>query len=115
MSAPTAAHSALDLAALRAEFPALRRTHGGRAVAYFEQELTPAVAREDSDPMAEWLEYGRFLASLAALDPKPFVVAGGQFWTAHTRSTAFELGADHVEHDPRALVAELHIRVPPPG
>jgi len=55
------------------------------------------------------------LAALAALDPKPFIVAGGQLWTAATRSTAFELGADHVEHDPRALVAELHIRVPPPS
>lgn len=55
------------------------------------------------------------LAALAALNPKPFIVAGGQFWTARTRATAFELGADHVEHDPRALVAELHIRVPPPG
>jgi|1186.fasta_scaffold452734_1 hypothetical protein len=37
-----------------------------RALAYYEQELIPAVAREESDPMAEWLEYGRFLASLAA-------------------------------------------------
>ena len=26
------------------------------------------------------------LAALAALDPKPFIVAGGQFWTAATRS-----------------------------
>ena len=25
------------------------------------------------------------LAALAALDPKPFIVAGGQFWTARTR------------------------------
>jgi hypothetical protein len=35
-----------------------------RALAYFEQELIPAVAREDSDPLGEWLEYGRFLATL---------------------------------------------------
>ena len=55
------------------------------------------------------------LTALAALDPKPFIVAGGQFWTAATRSAAFELGADHVEDDPRGLVAELHVRVPPPG
>lgn len=35
-----------------------------RALAYFEQKLIPAVAREDSDPMGEWLEYGRLLASV---------------------------------------------------
>lgn len=35
------------------------------AVDYFEQTLLPAVARDDSDPLAEWLEYGRLLASLA--------------------------------------------------
>ena len=55
------------------------------------------------------------LGALATLRPRPFIVAGGQFWTASTRATAFELGADHVEQDPRALVAELHSRVPPPG
>jgi methanogenic corrinoid protein MtbC1 len=55
------------------------------------------------------------LAALAALEPKPFVVAGGQFWTPSTRETAFALGADHVEQDPRALVAELQLRVPPPA
>jgi hypothetical protein len=35
-----------------------------RALAYFEQTLIPAVARDDSDAMAEWLEYGRVLATL---------------------------------------------------
>lgn len=35
-----------------------------RALAYYEQELIPAVARDDSDPLGEWLEYGRFLATL---------------------------------------------------
>lgn len=35
-----------------------------RALAYFDEALIPAVAREDSDPIAEWLEYGRFLATL---------------------------------------------------
>ena len=34
-----------------------------RSVAYFEEKLIPAVAREGSDPLAEWLEYGRVLAS----------------------------------------------------
>ncbi|HEU4562922.1 MAG TPA: hypothetical protein VFS20_34140 [Longimicrobium sp.] len=35
-----------------------------RALAYYDQELIPAVAREDSDALGEWLEYGRFLATL---------------------------------------------------
>jgi hypothetical protein len=35
-----------------------------RAVAYYETRLIPAVARDESDPMAEWLEYGRVLAQL---------------------------------------------------
>jgi hypothetical protein len=35
-----------------------------RALAYYEQELIPAVARDDSDAVGEWLEYGRFLATL---------------------------------------------------
>ena len=37
-----------------------------RALAYFEQRLIPAVAAPDSDPIGEWLEYGRVLASLFA-------------------------------------------------
>lgn len=35
-----------------------------RALAYYDQELIPAVARDDSDALGEWLEYGRFLATL---------------------------------------------------
>lgn len=37
-----------------------------RAVAYHDARLVPAVAADDSDPLAEWLEYGRVLATLAA-------------------------------------------------
>ncbi|HEX2203532.1 MAG TPA: hypothetical protein VHG91_09555 [Longimicrobium sp.] len=37
-----------------------------RALAYYEERLTPAVADEGSDPLGEWLEYGRVLASLFA-------------------------------------------------
>ncbi len=37
-----------------------------RALAYFEERLIPTVAAEGSDPLAEWLEYGRFLAELSA-------------------------------------------------
>lgn len=35
------------------------------AVAYFETRLIPRVAAELSDPLGEWLEYGRLLAELA--------------------------------------------------
>lgn len=35
-----------------------------RALRYFEETLMPTVAGEGSDPIAEWLEYGRLLASL---------------------------------------------------
>jgi hypothetical protein len=37
-----------------------------RAVDYFEGRLIPAVADAGSDPLREWLEYGRFLARLVA-------------------------------------------------
>lgn len=37
-----------------------------QAVRYYERTLIPNVAREDSDPLAEWLEYGRVLAELTA-------------------------------------------------
>lgn len=36
------------------------------AVAYYRDSLLPAIAREDADPLAEWTEYGRKLASLRA-------------------------------------------------
>lgn len=35
------------------------------ALRYFNETLIPAVADDASDPVAEWLEYGRVLASLA--------------------------------------------------
>jgi len=54
------------------------------------------------------------LRALAALRPRPFVVAGGQFWTAETSATALELGADLVVHGPRELVALMRERIPPP-
>lgn len=52
---------------------------------------------------------------LQALRPRPLIVAGGQFWTAETSATALEFGADLVVHDPRELVALLHVRIPPPA
>jgi methanogenic corrinoid protein MtbC1 len=53
------------------------------------------------------------LGGLAALRPKPYIVAGGQFWTATTREAAVELGADLVVHDPRELVALMRETIPP--
>jgi hypothetical protein len=47
---------------LKADDPAAYR----RAIGYFNETLIPSVARDDSDPMAEWLEYGRLLATLSA-------------------------------------------------
>jgi hypothetical protein len=35
-----------------------------RARAHYDQRLIPALAREDTDPLAEWLDYGRLLAEL---------------------------------------------------
>lgn len=49
-----------------------------RALAYYEQELIPAVARDDSDAMAEWLEYGRLLATLATPGRTVQVDPGGR-------------------------------------
>ena len=37
-----------------------------RGVQYYEGRLIPATAQEHSDPLAEWMEYGRFLAELMA-------------------------------------------------
>jgi methanogenic corrinoid protein MtbC1 len=57
----------------------------------------------------------RLLSALTELKPRPLIVAGGQLWTAETKRTALELGADLVVQDPRELVALLAERVPPPG
>lgn len=46
------------------ELRARDETAYARAVDYYENRLLPAVARDDSDPVAEWLEYGRVLAQL---------------------------------------------------
>jgi methanogenic corrinoid protein MtbC1 len=55
------------------------------------------------------------IRALSALDPRPCIVAGGQFWTAETSPTALDFGADLVLQDPRELVATLHERIPPLG
>src|SRR4051812_46831627 len=53
------------------------------------------------------------LGALGELRPRPFIVVGGQFWTAETSAAATELGAGAVTHAPRELVAILRERVPP--
>lgn len=37
-----------------------------RAVQYYRDDLVPAVAKGDVDPLAAWTEYGRVLAALTA-------------------------------------------------
>jgi hypothetical protein len=49
-----------QMAELKAKEPGAYR----RAIAYFQEELIPAVAAEGSDPLGEWLEFGRVLAEL---------------------------------------------------
>jgi methanogenic corrinoid protein MtbC1 len=53
------------------------------------------------------------IGGLAALRPRPLIVAGGRFWTAETSPAAREFGADLVLHDARAAVVRLRERVPP--
>jgi hypothetical protein len=50
------------LTELRASSPAAFK----EALAYFNTRLIPAVADESSDAVAEWVEYGRVLATLQA-------------------------------------------------
>ena len=53
------------------------------------------------------------LRALRALEPRPWIVAGGQLWTTETSPSAIDFGADVVVQDPRDLVAQLHQRIPP--
>lgn len=49
-----------------------------RALDYFEQKLIPTVASDDGDAMAEWLDYGRLLATLATPGRTVQVDPGGR-------------------------------------
>jgi hypothetical protein len=49
-----------------------------RALRYFEETLIPTVADPASDPIAEWLEYGRVLASLTVPGRTVQIDAGGR-------------------------------------
>jgi methanogenic corrinoid protein MtbC1 len=53
------------------------------------------------------------IEALAALVPRPLIVAGGQLWTAETSAAALEFGADMVVRDARELAERLRERVPP--
>ena len=53
------------------------------------------------------------LRALRALEPRPWIVAGGQLWTSETSPSALDFGADLVVQDPRELVALLHQQIPP--
>jgi hypothetical protein len=48
------------------------------ALRYFTERLIPAVADEASDPVAEWLEYGRILSSLMVRGRTVQIDAGGR-------------------------------------
>ncbi len=52
------------------------------------------------------------LPALAALDPRPVVVAGGRLFTQEAAAVALELGADLVISDVRVLLAHLRERFP---
>ena len=49
-----------------------------RALRYFDETLVPTVADEGSDPLAEWLEYGRVLASLTTAGRTVQIDPGGR-------------------------------------
>ncbi len=95
-----------QLRLLKAEDPAAFR----EAVDYYERTLLPEVAREGSDPIAAWLEYGRFLASrrapgeTVAIDP-----------TGRSRPYAPPVPLDHlVLHLPTSTrLAALAVGLPP--
>jgi methanogenic corrinoid protein MtbC1 len=84
------------------------------------RDLTALVVQEQPDVVALSTATAgslngvvEVLGLLSALSPRPCIVAGGQFWTTETSSSALEFGADLVLQDPRELVAILHQRIPP--
>jgi hypothetical protein len=49
-----------------------------RALRYYDETLIPTVADDASDPVAEWLEYGRVLAGLTIPGRTVQIDAGGR-------------------------------------
>jgi len=66
-----------------------------KGLAYFEETLLPTVAREETDPLGAWMEYGRYLAGLSAEGETVQIDPGG-------RATPFGLPVD-----PAALILHL--------
>jgi hypothetical protein len=81
-----------------------------KALDYFEQELVPAVARDDSDPLAAWTEYGTRLAQRLLPGEAVRIDATGRS-RPYDPSAAIE---ELVLHLPRAARdAALPVRLPP--
>lgn len=81
-----------------------------RALDYYGTRLIPAVADPGSDPLAEWLEYGRLLAQLTT-DGRPVQVDS----TGKAHPYAPPVPADHlVLHLPTsAREPALPVGIPP--
>jgi methanogenic corrinoid protein MtbC1 len=82
--------------------------------------LADLVAREGADAVALSTSTPSLLgdaretvARLAALDPPPFIVVGGQAWPRDGRVDARSLGADLLADDVEAVVTALRERFPP--
>ena len=85
-----------------------------RALRYFEETLIPAVAEEGSDPVAEWLEYGRVLASLSIPGRALQIDAGGRA-RDYTRPVPTDALVLHLPDNAakRALVVSLPPKLSP--
>lgn len=89
-------------------------TRYAAAVEYFESRLIPAVAQADSDPLREWMEYGRYLATLVAegrtvrIDPSGLAVE----YEAYSGVDDLVLHLPAAGRDP-ALVVGLPARLSP--
>lgn len=81
-----------------------------RALDHFEQVLTPAVAADGSDPLAEWLDYGCLLAEL--MEPgRPVCIDVSGRSRPYTRPVAAEDLVLHLPTSGRARA--LAVGLPP--
>ena len=83
-----------------------------KATAYYQQELVPAVARPDSDPLAAWTEYGLRLARRLAPGEAVCIDASGR--SRPLEEAAEAVAEDLVLHLPRsARERAMLVRLPP--
>jgi hypothetical protein len=77
-----------------------------RARRRFEDELVPRVAADESDPVAEWIEYGRFLAELHGAGAVVAIGADGRArnWAAPYHAGQLVL---HLPSEPRRRATVL--------